>query len=993
MTTREQYDLWLQGKAALPDETQPEAKEPSAAQETWNAFQELQSGMASFVQQGETHTRGRLERLSRPQTEFQRINEVQGVPIDERTGISKMQRFGLGMRRDPAGQQAFLENLYGGGNVRRAQDGSWIVRTVGDQGEFVDRRVNPPGADWGDATEIASYLPEIVGGVAGALATRRPTRMAKWDGFVGFMRDVVGGAAGAFGTGVAKDVGIRASDSQPIQPVEIAKERSALAVLDIITGFGMWGFGRTVNALRSPFSVGRPQAHLEAIQAQKYFAEKYGVEVPLTIYESSGTKAIGRTEMFLEKMLGGEHLTSFRTMKETQLRSLQSRILGEVPPDDALGRAAFMELRKQLDDAARGLGEVQRSVVDQATREISSTISQLSTPQRNLMDAKLGSTIRGRVTHLRDEAKKQSKQLYAAAEAMEGGTGKVLSVGRIADEADDILRNLPTSRRIVKSEALMYDQYGNPFVRSTAAEESRVLTDFVPDSIVGRLKQLKELQGQRMSLSELQQMRTDVYDYIAKGEAVPGLGTHYLSDIGDLLTRTIKQGIDDIPNPSLKAAWTRANEHYKTEVLKFKRRGVAELFIDDITPGHIGDSSVAARYLEGGRGIQADRLRVMREILGPDSDEYRMLKGHIADNLIAPTGANPENLIDGQQAVNLLSLMKHENPEVYLEVFGASGDRLIQAASRIGFARGQTIPDERLRAMLQPGARGQYRELQVLKNEYHQQSLLARNKVLNAIAEDNPAGIAPSEFVDYFIGQGRLEDVQKVMSMLDRAPALKEQVQRKSFEKMLRDAMRPATPSDIAAAARGDPTRLVDVKALKAAIGDPSRLKIWNEIMGQELFDDAISYIALETIGQARDEAFKAAGGIAVGTQVSDMLAGAFGKLIPRYAKNWVASLLLTNKSLRTLAAKMPVDDPGALALLILSPQFARAAVEEFGEGTALNEFYDAIGFSIRQMVGQNMEKFLKEGAHESFGLPEHPQPEYFDRNYYDRLLRGETQE
>ena len=898
---------------------------------------------------------------------FEERNKQGDVPVDTETGLGFGTRFALGLRNRDDAKLNYLSQEFGAENVRVADNGEYLVRTLGKDGQVVDVSVNPHGMDVTDAAGILAQAPEIAGSALGAGLIRKiPIKamgeLGKLRGVGGVVRDAVGETAGSFAAGGIKDSVVGAADDN-FDAGAILKDRAIQSAFEgslaLISGWGARFFKRTA---KYPFPDSREAMQFDAIAAQKYFNKKYGTDVELSLAEATGSPLLMRFENFLGELPGGESIKRFRKKMEGRMLELQSRMVGKTGTDESVGKAVSSRLNAASDAADQAAYDAGKAVRTQALRDLEKSIAGHTSAERTLSHAKIGSEVRSKVTQLRDTEKAKSNYLYEYAKKLDGGTGRVLPTDGLSKRAGEILDNLPKDVRIVDSPTGLYDSLGNPIM--APSKRTEVLAEFVPPNILARLKRLKDLGGQKMSLSELQQMRREVYDDIAKGQAVPGLGTHYLNDIGSSLTKAIEDGIDSLPNAKLKKAWSDANRYYKEKVIPFNKSGISEMFTDPNTPWHIGDAEVASMFLGGSKA--ADRLANLKSILGPKSAQYGAVKRMIADNVLGYSTTG-DNLINAESLSSSLESLMRNSPDVFNEVFGPSAKKATAIITMLSGMKGGVadLPEREVKEILlgaqDVGLFDLQKRFDSLVGAQKKAKELAQNRVINAVRGKDPTKIRPSEFVDYFVDTASKEDVRAVMDLISGDDVLTEKVQRKLVQKIIRKSSRPSTPEDIARMIKGDTTTIAGAKGIAHQLGGDGQIQHYRQILGDEKFDDLIKYLNLTSVRELTKETAGSAGGIAAGMTVSKALAGGLVSVLPKAARTAVESIFITSKPIRKWATMLPADDPGAFALILSSPPFIEAVIDEYGPGTAADEFIDSLKASIQRYVDENNKQTSEE--------------------------------
>lgn len=905
-----------------------------------------------------------------------------GVSLDIETGVSPWEKFVMGFQREKATQISYLQNKYGEENVRQDAQGGLIVRVLDtDTGKPKDLKVDEFNMSAKDLLELAGSVPEVAAGVVATLKGRQLPKVGALRGVMGLQRDIAATAAGAEGVGGLKDLlaNITVKGPSGAEDVpQIAKERAAMAAGDVAVGEVTMGLGRALNFMKAPLAGSRGPVQFDALAAQKYFREKYGINVPLSIGESTGSPLFSRTEAFMEKLPGGG--TPFKELKgqqEEALRQLQNIMMGHEPPgaadyneyqrlvksikgktlnearaisqqiediknkyggkpppaprpttDESVGKKLIDDLMQKIAPVETGIEGAAKTLGKVGTKQIENIIASATGPERQIFQSEAGKEIRDAVVAKRDAAKAEADRLFEEVRSAPGGSGKVFDGTGLKLSFRGILKSLPSAETTTQVPTGVLGPTGAPIMRTVQGKE--LMKEFVPPNIVSRLRSVIDLKNPKFSLQDLQQMRREVYDDIAKGEGVPGLGTHYLNDIGKAITSAIDNGIAGLPEGDLRAALDAANKHYKEQVIPFNRIGLTELFREADEPGRIADSEVVSRLFSSGKG--SERYAMMKETLGAGSPAFDKLKRAMADRILADSRIAGDTLIDPKKLVQNLTALRTDTPEIAADMFGGKINEMFRQAKFLEYARGAKIDAGELQSLLKdksPTASA----FKALIDSEAQRDELYKNQILRDVANGSLPNkpINPTEFTNRFLDSAKPDDVKQVMYMIRGNPGLVEDIRSKTVEKMFRDASRSATPGDINKLMAGDPTRIVTGTSVFKQMESPDVRKKVESILGPDVFRDLSQYISLEAAGEAKETAFKAAGGLAAGMQIANLTRRGPLRYLYEAGKDWVVASLLTREPLRAWLSRVPTSmDPGAVSLLISSPPFLEAVAKDF---------------------------------------------------------------
>lgn len=881
---------------------------------------------------------------------FKEQNQIDNVPLDIDTGASGWERFMLGFRREKSNQIKYLENKYGPGTVREASNGELIVRMPdpNNVAQTKDVLVNEDKMSAKDFIGLMGQAPEIAASMFATEGASALPYIGKLKGVVGALRDLGAMAIGGESVGAAKDVAMNVYDKGSLDLANVAKERAGMGLMDAAVGAVSLPVAKFFQFMKNPAAGYRKQVQFDALAAQKYFAEKYGVNVPLTIGESTGMPLASRSEVFIEKMPGGsEPLRAIKGQQESAFRKLQNILMGTNPPmDEEVGNAAMQQIRDKMEPVQEAVQTAKAGVKTQALSGIEGVVAGASQPEREIYKSATGEDIRKAVIAKRDAAKAETDALYEAVNNAPGGQGKVFDGSKLQTEFQKIRSSLPSPEQWVKNPTPILNAQGTP-ISATAVIKTPLRT-LVPDNILSQLDEVIGLKGPKFSLSDFQQMRRDIYDAIGKSEGSPGLGAHYLNDMAKAVTAAIDDGISKLPTGDLKTALGAANTAYKTKVVPFNRQGLTELFKTADEPGFVSGAEITQRLLGGPKA--ANNWQLLKETVGDNSPEFLQMKRSVFDNILNNSRLVGENELNAKSLRENLIKFSQEQPEIAKDLFGARGgalDSLINESRYLGISQGDKVDADQLQQLLQSGnVSGQ--KLQALVDAQKTADEAYKNQLVKAIASGDmtESTLRPTDFVNRILDNSSTKDVKAVMDMIKDNPQLTQDLRQKTFQKVFRDAARSANADDVNRIMSGQNTSLISGVKIADRLKDAEYTAKLKTILGDEGFTDLNNYVKLQTAPEAKEASFKAAGGLAAGSQIAQLERRGVLAYLSDSARHFIYSTLLTKPPLRNWLTSIP-NEPGKLSLLLSNPIFLQAVTREFGEGTAAEAFMNNLKHAI----------------------------------------------
>lgn len=870
-----------------------------------------------------------------------------GLPIDVTSGAPGLVRLGLSARDTEEDQMEYLSGIYGPNSARRADTGEWIVKTQDEAGKPKELLINEQGFSGRDLMSMMAYAPETVGAILAMRAGRVMPSTGKLRGLKGFGRDVAAEAIGQEAGGALKDVGVRLLDERPgIDAGEIAERRIENLPFDMAMSAGLGAAGKVISKVRTPIGPATAIADVEGREGAQALAKETGVEIPMSIGEKTGSQVFKRIEATASQLPGSsKYYSELQEQKTGALRRIINRLMGlpddvapgeVIPNAEDIGTAAVSHIRSRLTPMQEAVEASRNQAVREANQKVLDELADATGAKRQMYPEKVGASIRQKVFDEREAFRELNRQNYGA---IPGATDRIHITPDLAGESRKILEALPKA--------------------------GDAPSKMIPDNVVGYLRELADNPTQPRSLSDLQAMRSEIDNEIAAGEAIPGKQTKLLSQIRGELTKSINTVVTG--NPKMKAAYDHANKVYADNVGKFKDKYVARLFRDiQEGGGFINDEDIV-------RKIGPTEFQSYKKILGARSKEFKALKRAIVDELYNDSLLPGEQLVNGDALIKNLSKFYKTNRSVAEEVLGTKGSEL-QRIGEVLSAVDSKIDAAKLSAALRSVDLGEQlsKTLQKLVKEQKVLDDAYRSKILRDIGENNlGADFDAGEFFNRFFGTSSKEELKSVMAQLADNPEIIEKLRRKAIERIMFGAQRSAKASDPSALGRGDPFLPPNSQTLKAALGDLDKHERMQIILGKKAYDSILNLAKVVRSSEVNEQAFRSAGGIGAGMQIGELFRGGVLGYTSNYVKQKVAAIVLASPKLRDWAANGVMQTPfeirgrrlaetkqGALmTTLIGSTPFLQAASEEFGQGTAVNEFLTAIRRSINMFEADQSRK------------------------------------
>lgn len=931
-------DQFLQ---AIRSPEQPSPSQPNPASQGLN-FDLLPMSSAAIAEAVKTQASiqsSRLHPVSNSIVDFAtKLGARAGVPFDEAVGVPFLVRTRLESRRDDSDKESFLKDFYGDQNVRKNQYGDFIV-TVTDSGKPKDVLVNPLGADLTDLGAVAAMAPEVVGSVVGAVLSKGKSFN---PGILQALKTLVYSAVGGEGAGLAKDLSVSDKPAGTL-----SRERAGLAAIDVAVGGTIGLFTKIATKLTTPFSeVSRLQ--FDARKAQEFFKENYGVELPLTPAESTGSTFLQRTEaMALQKPGASAPIRQLIEERNAKLKSIQDIALGgDLSTEEKVGESALAAIGGKTSPARFEVDRAAAAARKVGEGELQGALD-LAVGSGPINKTALGASLRENAIKQRKAFLDASDDNYSKVFSNPLTQSKNISGQELAKDADELIAKLPSKEKTIES--VDVDTYGSPVLRTQKGKE--VLREFVPEGVLSKLNALKESKGSNFRLDELMQMRREVDNDIAQGEAIKGVQTRYLTQIRDRITARIKTGLAEL-DPQLLKDWEKANAEYATGVQRFKHAGISELFREPEQSNFVGDTEIVARATSGRKA--QDVYTAYKDFFGEKSPEIRSFRRAIVDDVLSKSPLS--DTVDAAGFVRRLDELAKDAPEVVTELFGKDAKYIRDVSILLKSVDGNLPEKELVEAMRSKSLTAE--KVIDLMSAQSKRDALYKNSLIKSVEDGTLKAerIKPTDFVDKFAFKAEPKEVREVVSMLSDTPEVLDDVRRLTYQKILDQSTVTTKTGE----------KIIDSSRIDKFLSDKTSEERLRSILGNGTYAILENTRDILTPGAVRDAAFSAAGGMSAGTQIAGLVERGEFKYLDRALKNFVLAFMYSSRPVRAYLSNTLVGEQGsanAVNYMIASAPFVKAVAGTYG---------DEQGRKVMHQVKMSVDRFVQENP-ASGALPSQP--------------------
>jgi hypothetical protein len=760
---------------------------------------------------------------------------------------------------------------------------------------------------------------------------------------------MIGAGVGEQVGGAGKDIAV---SSSPLG--DIIEERAGRVPVSATMNALMTGVGQVAGRVLSPFQGVKTGVETGLDEATVYFREKYGVNYPRTLGEETGSSVLKRVESAMSRNPGSSaNFDAFQQKKLEAFREIQQKMLAsEIDPSDVgllqklaedVGEDAVTLLKSKVNPVL----EAQVLAKDQSAKLANDTLmnelSSAAGPARQIYPERVGASIRARAFADRDSFQSQMNQRYEQLYSLPGGKDKILEPPNLVDDAKKLLKEQPAPEITTTVPSPIVGPSGQPLTITTTGE--KMLREFVPGEAVGKLQSLATLDRAKFSLQDLVKMRTEVRNDIAKGEAIPGVSTHYLGEIEKTLTKAIEEGTDAIPDKTLRDTWKAVNSEYAQGVTRFKDNTISRLFKDVESGAFVQNEDIV-------RNIGATEYQSFKKFLGENSTEFMALKRGILDNLVTTATPAGGELVDAGKFLQNLNHLVVKNRAVAEDILGPARIEGLVKVAKIGkLLQEEMIPKDELTALMSGTPQNLERSLRRLINAQTQVNETYRNSILKDVATGKLGDQFDSgEFVNRMYKSSSPKEVKQVVDLLKSDPKKMEELQRKTVERILYETQREVRTGDAARVGGNDLFRPTNTSALERVLGSGDNKAKLKEILGPEKMEDFDNLAKLLRGSEVAEKTFRGASTFAAAEQVNSMLRGGVFSYLGDWMKQKIVATMYSSKTIGDLLSNQAFAGPEGrtrLARMIVTSQpFVSAMTEDFGEayvGPAMDAIYNSI--------------------------------------------------
>ena len=601
---------------------------------------------------------------------------------------------------------------------------------------------------------------------------------------------------------------------------------------------------------------------------------------------------------------------------------------------DEIAADALSTLRSHVGDvssktvkATEDLAATYASKLENATKEVQAKAASLFR-DTGASPLTLGERLRDKAQAALQKTKDYWNELYDAVRDNPLFKKPVaVDNGELSKFSEDVLGSTVQTKaggsNIRAFETGMVDEFG-PVTQDVPNEVgTKAILSALPEGTAKYLQIIGDMSGTPQSIETLKNLRTQVADSISNQDVLPGLGAGRKKQLVGILSRMIEDGLNKLPDSTLKDSFKAANTAYATSVDRFQGSLASGILKDVGKEGGKSPEAILAQFTGPSGGTN---LKIVRDLLGGSASEGDAI---IREHVLNEVGKSAADGFGNYSISKLRSGIEKLAPEVRDVVMSDTKglDALAQREARIAglpdpkkFSESLTIDKATLTDALGAGSAKDVQDaLSGAIKAKAAQDKVFRNQILREIGEGSADTLSknPGKFIDGILGGNfSPEHVSGAMNIISKeSPVVAEQVQFRFLEKLIEKA---STKEGIDAAklsksiAPAGPTTSggADAKIAEAILGKSQRESV------QRLADafGAIDKAGNVRIGQNSTflEALARGGGMVAGSALNLPKIGPIGAANTlgwlarksRETRYITAAAMLTTPELREIASR-----------------------------------------------------------------------------------------
>jgi hypothetical protein len=841
-----------------------------------------------------------------------------GRPIDVMTGADTSDRFWTSFMRDTKDRIQFYRNKYGEDSVRVVQNELGTDVLVLRKPDGTDLLIDEEQMSDKDLADVAGFIPEIAGAIAGFGVAGKVVTKAAMKPFIKWVIQSAATAGSGQLAGAMQDVAARASVGNEIQPAEIATERARRFGEDMVFNALLAGGAR---ASRTAINLGlNPSRALsetykglseQAIKSRDKIYElsrtvggknaiKEGLDVPLDPATLTGNEFVSRAySMALNLPFTGPVRQLSSKQKEALMRA-HKVLTGDIDDitTEQIGREIVPVLENQVNDVGE-VAEVLRSKVVKSGIENLKTIFNNAQPSnpfvRESYKRDVGQSIIDEAKVIREKFKDESSKLYQLAQKSADDAGAVFDITAYQKKVGDLFGDL------------LKDTEGEPALEVLSPMVAKFMTK------AGNYPN-------KVTFSEIQSLRTAIDREIAENVAMRKPDDKRLIELSDVLRQSIE---DAGGNKQAQQALKAANLYYKKNNDKFRTDLFSKMF-KPVEKGGIGGE----RLVDSLVGKSSENYLELKKLLGPE--KFGLVRATALDGIM--NRFKDGDTINATQFLKFLKDPNLFNKEVRDDLLGDNSSKLMRELSLLEKVQDPRVSVDALEALVKSGNVSRARIEKLISARKVQDKQYA-NKFLKPFLDGKTNDFDPQDFVEHFLTKGNLTDVKNTVSRLKSGnPEVYESLRRKVVFRYFQLAARTLDPED--ATKQGmliDSAKMKELLDGNMGIKD-ARAKLKAILTKDEFdfFDNATKLQQSFDVTQSA-RAAKTAGGLATGAIVHEAFKMQPLKLAHRGIKLWASAFMMTRpRMLKWMQTEARVGDADYLSrVLATSTPFINGVLQQ----------------------------------------------------------------